>query len=154
MGATRWPMCCVPSSGEQQCARTDKLRCTEMTSTAGSVRQAQGRHQRMQCAIRSMPQATCRKQEINRSFSASRNGKANGDDSQDSVTGDGRQFFATPSPKESMKAARFVLPLRCAYASGRGSGSPRSFLGLSPTDGRAPRSGLSAAAIAARQRAM
>jgi hypothetical protein len=61
-----------------------------------------------------MPQATCRKKEINRSFSAPRNGKANGDDSQDSVTGDGRQFFATPSPKESMKAARFVFaaPLR------------------------------------------
>jgi hypothetical protein len=30
--------------------------------------------------------------------------------SEDSVTGDGCQFFATPSPNDSMKAARFVLP--------------------------------------------
>jgi hypothetical protein len=57
-----------------------------------------------------MPQATCRKEEVNRAFSAPFGKQAKRRDSQDSVTGDGCQFFATPSPKDSMKAARFVLP--------------------------------------------
>jgi hypothetical protein len=56
------------------CARTDKLRCTEMTSTAGSVRQAQEWHQQMHVSVRPMPQATCCTKEINRGFSAP-NGK-------------------------------------------------------------------------------
>jgi hypothetical protein len=71
----------------------------------GSVRKTQRRHQQMQREVRPMPRATCCKKEINRRFSTPFRGQATGGDSHDSVTVDGRHFFATPSPKACMKTA-------------------------------------------------
>jgi hypothetical protein len=96
----------------------------------------------MQCAVQPVPQATCCTKEINRGFSAPVGGQANGDDSQDSVTGDGRQFFATPSPKESMKAARFVFAAPLRLRVGPREWRPSFILGLPPDRRQSPQIGI------------